>query len=293
MKMILVLCLAAVFAPFSRAAERPASGFARTTSFFVKLGTNRVHYVSLGQGPQTLVLVHGWAGSTHVWNSQVPMFQNKLRLVLIDLPGHGQSDKPQTAYTMEFFARAIDAVLTDAKVEKAVLAGFSMGAPVISRFYRDFPDKVRALVTVDGSLRGFDVTDEQWKQFIAPYRGADYQEAAKKFIGAMFPNPGTEALRDRVLEDVANTPQHVLVGAFEGMFDKASWELKKIDVPLLVVNTKNPFWTEDYEAFVRKLQPKAEYHVIEGTGHFLMLEKPAEFNAFLTEFLQTNGFIAK
>ena len=293
MKMILTLCLAAVLAPFSRAAERPAGGFARTTSFFAKLGTNRVHYVSLGQGPQTLVLIHGWASSTRVWDSQVPAFQNKLRLILVDLPGHGHSDKPQTAYTMEFFASAIDAVLTDAKVEKAVLAGFSMGAPVVSRFYRDHPDKVQALVTVDGSLRGFDATDEQREQFIGPYRGVDYQDAGKKFIGAMFPNPGTDALRDRVIEDAAKTPQHVMVGAFEGMFDKAAWELKKIDVPLLVVNTKNPFWTEDYEAFVRKLQPKADYHVIEGTGHFLMLEKPGEFNALLVKFLQENGFIAK
>jgi pimeloyl-ACP methyl ester carboxylesterase len=292
MKMIFSLGLAAVLVPFARAAE-PPGGFARTTSFFAKLGTNKIHYVSLGQGRQTLVLVHGWAGSTRVWDSQVPAFQNKLRLILIDLPGHGHSDKPQTAYTMEFFARAIDAVLTDAKVEKAVLGGFSMGAPVASKFYRDFPDKVQALVTVDGSLRGFDVTDEQWKQFMAPYRGADYQNAAKKFIGAMFPNPGTDALRDRVLEDVAKTPQHVLVGAFEGMLDKAAWELKKIDVPLLVVNTKNPFWTEDYESYVRKLQPKAEYHVIEGTGHFVMLEKSGEFNALLVKFLQENRFIAK
>ena len=293
MKAILVLSLAAVFIPFARAADTPASGFARTTSFFATFGTNKVHYASLGNGSNTIVFIHGWAGSTDAWRLQVPAFTSKARLILIDLPGHGKSDKPKTAYTMEFFAQAIDAVMTDAKVNKAVLVGFSLGAPVISRFCRNHPEKVQALVTVDGSLRGFDITDEQWKQFIEPYRGVNYQEAGKKFISAMFPNPGTEALRDRVLEDVVKTPQHVMVGAFEGMFDKASWELKKIDVPLLVVNAKSPFWTEDYEAFVRQLQPKAEYHLLEGSGHFLMLEKPAEFNAFLTGFLQKNGFIAK
>jgi len=294
MKWILTLnVVAALFTLPARAAEPPASGFARTTSFFAKLDTNKIHYASLGSGSNTIVFVHGWAGSTDAWRLQVPALASKARLIMIDLPGHGKSDKPRTAYTMDFFARAVDAILQDAKVDRAVLVGFSIGTPVISRFYRDFPAKVQALAAVDGSLRGFDATDEQKEQFIGPYRGAEYQEAAKKFIGAMFPNPGTAELRDRVLDDVVKTPQHVMVSAFEGMFDKAAWELKKIDVPLLVVNAKSPFWAEDYEPYVRKLQSKADYHVIEGAGHFLMLEKPAEFNAFLVEFLQKNGFIAK
>jgi pimeloyl-ACP methyl ester carboxylesterase len=107
----------------------------------------------------------------------------------------------------------------------------------------------------------------------------------------MFPNAGTEALRDRVLADVAKTPQHVMVGAFEAMFDKSAWEPQKIEVPLLVLNTKNPFWNEGYEAYVRKLQPQAVYKVIEGTGHWVMQEKPAEVNAALMDFLQKNKLI--
>jgi pimeloyl-ACP methyl ester carboxylesterase len=298
MKMSLALLLANLVASPTLAAEAtipkpPPNSFVNATSRFAIFGTNKVHYTTLGNGSNTVVFIHGWAGSTDVWRLQVPALAGKARLLLIDLPGHGKSDKPQTAYTMEFFARAVGAVLTDTKVDKAVLAGFSMGTPVICRFYRQFPDKVQALVAVDGSLRGFDTTDEQREQFIGPYRGQEYRERATKFIGAMFPNPGTEALRDRVLEDVRNTPQHVLVSAFEGMFDKAAWEPEKITVPLLVVNAKSPFWTEDYESYVRKLQSKADYHMIEGTGHFLMLERPAEFNAMLVGFLQKNGFISK
>ena len=80
------------------------------------------------------------------WRMQVPAFETKSRVIAIDLPGHGRSDKPQIDYTMDLFARAIDAVLRDAKVDRAVLVGHSMGVPVVRQFYRKYPEKTRALV---------------------------------------------------------------------------------------------------------------------------------------------------
>ena len=59
-----------------------------------------------------------------------------------------------------------------------------------------------------------------------------------------------------------------------------------IAVPLLVVNAKSPIWTPEYVAYVRNLAPQVDYRVIEGPGHFLMLEKPQEFNAAVLDFLQ-------
>ena len=64
------------------------------------------------------------------WHFQVPAFADQARVILIDLPGHGQSDKPKIDYSMDLFARAIDAVLKEAGVEKVVLVGHSMGVAV-------------------------------------------------------------------------------------------------------------------------------------------------------------------
>ncbi len=50
-------------------------------------------------------------------------------MITVDLPGHGESDKPQIAYTMDLFARAVEAVMRDAGVDQAVLVGHSMGTP--------------------------------------------------------------------------------------------------------------------------------------------------------------------
>ena len=74
-------------------------------------------------------------------------------MIAIDLPGHGQSDKPQVTYSMDYFARAVEAVMNDAKAKRAVLVGHSMGTPVARQFYRKYPQKTLAIVIVDGVLR--------------------------------------------------------------------------------------------------------------------------------------------
>ena len=124
-------------------------------SRFTSLGGSRVHYKNYGKGSEAIVFVHGWTCDTTFWDGQRPAFEKQLHTILVDLPGHGLSDKPQTAYTMDLFARAVKAVLDDAGVRKAVLVGHSMGTPVIRQFYRKYPDQVRGLVIVDGALTSF------------------------------------------------------------------------------------------------------------------------------------------
>ena len=267
--------------------QSPGKSLAEAKSHFTKLGTNKIHYLTAGKGRETIVFVHGWSGNSKVWREQIPAFAEKAKLVLIDLPGHGQSEGPQSDYSMDYFAGAVLAVMRDARVDKAVLVGHSMGVPVICRVYHQSPERVAALVAVDGILRRPPITAEQGERIVAPFRSPDYREHTKRFITSMFPVAGTEALRDQVLSETLATPQHVMVGAMEGMFrpTQPDWDVKKVNIPVLVINAKNPMWTADYEKYVRSLSPKTDYRVIEGTGHWVMLEKPAEFNAALLEML--------
>ena len=290
MKTCPALFLAAAVVSWTVAAESTdpsPNPLANAKSRFARLDTNRIHYVTLGAGKDALVIVHGWGARIDSWRFQAPSLAEKARLIFLDLPGHGKSDKPRATYSMDFFARAVDVVMRDARIGKATLVGHSMGTPVICRFYKNHPDKVAALVAVDGALRRFEVTPDQIEGFIGPFRKPEYREHASKFIGSMFPHAGTEALRDRAVADVLKTPQHVMVSAMEEMWrDQDAWAPERIAVPLLVANAKSPFWTPDYEAHVRKIAPQSDYRTMEGVGHFLMLEKPSEFNAMLMDFLQ-------
>jgi len=295
-KIVCFSCVAAALFAFAGCATAPKpKKLAGGKSHFASFGTNKVHYVTVGRGRQTIVFVHCWAGNLGFWREQVPAFADKARLVLIDLPGHGQSDKPHPAYTMDFFASAVLAVMRDARVDKATLVGHSMGGPVICCVYRQAPEKVAALVSVDGLLRRPQGTPEDAEKFVAPFRTPEYREHVKQFVGSFFPVPGTEALRDQVLSEMFATPQYVMVGAMEGMFgpDQPDWGLKTVNVPVLVINARRPMWNANYENYVRSLSPQTEYRMMDGVGHWLMLEKPAEFNAALTDLLRKYDLMAK
>ena len=196
---------------------------------------------------------------------------------------------------MNYFASAVVAVMQDAQVEKATLIGHSMGGPVIYRVYHQVPEKVSALVVLDAFLRRPNVPPAQASEFITPLRTPQYREFTRQFFGAMFPAPGTEPLRDSVLSEMVATPQPVMVDAMEGMFDpdQPDWSLPKTDLPLLAINSKGQMWDADGKDYIQSLSPKADYHVMEGVGHWFMLERPAEFNSLLTDLLRKYNLIAK
>jgi sigma-B regulation protein RsbQ len=279
----------------------------QSESRFAKLDGARVHYVSYGKGDDALVLIHGWTQSIDAaWRDQIPEFAKHYRVIALDLPGHGKSDKPQFSkepvpkdqprkpfvYSMDHFARAVEAVMRDAKVKRAVLAGHSMGTPVARQFYRKYPEKTLGIIIVDGSLRPFGnqaIVD----QLIANLRSPNYTAAIDQMFGMMF-GPGLPAeAQQRIKASTAKTPQYVLVSAFEGMADSGIWGEDKINLQVLAIMAKNPFYPPNVEESFRGIAPKMEFHLWDGVGHFLMMEKPKEFNAAVIAWLDKNGLLKK
>jgi pimeloyl-ACP methyl ester carboxylesterase len=271
-------------------AQPPADPLAKAPSHFVTSDGLRVHYKSLGEGKTALVLVHDWTGSMEGWRYQVRALDGKPRLILIDLPGHGKSDKPEVNYTMDRFARAVDAVLADAGVDQAVLAGHSMGTPVARQYYRLYPKKVKGLVVVDGALRA--IGKPMADKFLANWEGPGFKDKVGKLIETMFANKKAPAeFREAVKAVSQATPQQVALSALRGRFDPALWKDDEIRVPVLVVLAKNPLWDADYEKYVRRIAPQVEYQVWDAVGHFLHAEEPEAFNKLLVAFLKKQGVL--
>jgi pimeloyl-ACP methyl ester carboxylesterase len=253
-------------------------------SKFATLNGAKIHYQSWGQGSDAFVLVHGWSSNLTAWSYQIPDLAKRGRVVALDLPGHGQSDKPQLAYTMDHFAAAIEAVMKDAKVERAVLLGHSMGTPVVRQFYRKYPKKTLAIVIVDGGLRPFG--DKAMRdQFVSMVRAPNYKDVLKPMFGQMS-GLASAADQERIIESSYSTPQFVLVSAMESMNDDALYTTTdKINVPVLAILAKSPFWPPDTEEFLKGLAPDLEYYMWEGVDHFLHLEKSKDFNNAVIAFV--------
>ncbi len=269
--------------------DEPANPLDKAPSHYATSDGMKIHYKTLGTGKTALVFVHGWTCDMTSWRYQVPGFDGKVRMVLVDLPGHGKSDKPKIDYTMDVFAKAVDAVMTDARVEKAVLVGHSMGTPVVRQYYRLYPEKVVGLIAVDGRLQKLNFPPEVLKKFIAQLEGPDFKATAGKFIDAMLTKDMPAEVRKHLKESYPAAPQHVAVSAMKAMMDPSIWKDDPIKVPTQAIMAKSGVWTPEYEKAVRKMVPGIDYQMMEGVGHFLMMEKPREFNALMMTFLKKNG----
>jgi pimeloyl-ACP methyl ester carboxylesterase len=275
------VCVAAFLIVTAAAAPAQPPGVSRTTD----LDGSKIHYTEYGTGENALLFVHGWACDETFWAGQAAALGAKFHVITIDLPGHGQSDKPQIAYTMDLYARAIDAVLQEAKTKAAVLVGHSNGTPVIRQFYRKFPHKTRALVIVEGALRPFG-DKAMMEKFVARLKAPDYEENAGKLIDSMTSPVQDAALRGKIKTAMLRTPQSVASSEFDSTLDDALWKPDKINVPVLMILAKQPAWSAEYEQFVRGLVPDLDYQMWEGVSHFLMMEQPERFNSALIAFLE-------
>jgi len=291
---IFALNLALGIAP-ANMARKPAASDGESRYAKLDLGTGataRIHYKSYGKGREALVLIHGWTCNLDNWRDAIPDLAKRNRVIAIDLPGHGQSDKPEAAYTMDLFARAVDAVMREAKVERAVLVGHSMGTPVARQFYRKYPQKTLGIVIVDGALLPFG-DKKMMEGLIAGFRGPKYKESGQQMFAAMAgPNLSTE-IKDRIQASFLNTPQQVIVSAMEGMADDSIWVPDQINVPVLAIMAKSPFYPANMEELYRKTAPDLSYHAWQGVGHFLMMEKPQEFSAAVIVFLDNKKLLKK
>ena len=99
--------------------------------------------------------------------------------------------------------------------------------------------------------------------------------------------------QQRIKASFLNTPQHVLVSAMEGMADDSIWGPDQIKVPVLAIMARNPFYPADIEQRFRGIAPNLEFQMWEGVGHFLMMEKPKQFNDAVIAFLDKNALLKK
>ncbi len=284
--------LGAMLSSFATIAAAADSDLASAPSRFATLDGAKVHYKVLGQGEPTLVLVHGWTCNLGFWKGQAGPLSTAMRIVAIDLPGHGESDRPEIAYTMPLFARAVDAVLRHAKIEQAVLAGHSMGTAVVWQFARLVPAKTLALIAVDGSFRAFVTTEADRQKWAARYKGQDYKTAMAGVIDNLIGKLEDPSLAREIKTEMLKTPQHVASSAAYEMSDPRIFTTEpKLGVPVLAIYADAPHWSANYKKAIEAFIPKLDYQTMSGVGHFLMMEKPADFNRRVLTFLRAQGLL--
>jgi pimeloyl-ACP methyl ester carboxylesterase len=261
-----------------------------TKSRMVKFDGVKINYYDVGnaKADSALVFVHCWTCNAEFWRDSIKAFPNH-RVLAMDLPGHGTSDKPKRDYSIDYFAKSVNAVMKHAGVKRAVLAGHSMGTPIVRKYYELYPDKTLGLIIVDGALLPYG-NREELEKFFAPMF-ADYAGNAPRFLDGMLPTTMDDKLRVFIRSSMLSTPDYVAVSAMKLMNEDAYAKHGTISVPVLSVMAPSAFWPKDIEAKYRGIAPNHEFLMWPGTTHFLQMERPKEFNEAVAAFIAKNKLL--
>jgi pimeloyl-ACP methyl ester carboxylesterase len=240
----------------------------------------RIYVDDAGRGDTPLLFVHSLAGNTHHWEKQLEHVRRNGCGIAYDMRGHGKSDPPRdNDYSLEAGADDIQAVLDALGVDHAILVAHSMGAGVATVFAASRPERVAGLLLVDpvGDQR---LAPDEMQQFLVALESAHYERFIRDYWRQIIgPN---EALQERLLEDLDNTPRAAVVGML--------WALQRTNLSDCILAYDGPKKAvvtphNDFPFSLHNIDPALQPPtVIEGTGHWLQLEKPEELNAILDRF---------
>jgi pimeloyl-ACP methyl ester carboxylesterase len=243
-----------------------------------------LHYEEAGAGDPSLLFVHGWTCNLTHWRAQVEHFSARHRVVAVDLRGHGKSDAPEQEYTMEGYADDIAWLCRELSIERTVVIGHSMGGIVTLVAAARYPELVQAAVLVDAAFPPRMGAAQRLAPVIEALSGPDYLEFAANFIENMF-SPADDPLRKAEIKaGMLATPQHVMLSSMRGnaQIDSAA-VASAIRQPVLVISAGHIGFSDP--SVMSTQYPHMRFAQTTGSGHFNMVEVPAQVNAMLERFL--------
>jgi pimeloyl-ACP methyl ester carboxylesterase len=307
------LCLTSLVAPSSAhaaAAEAPPLSIdldafdARKKTVALPNGET-LAYIDMGKpAGEPVVLIHGYTDSARDWVPLLPYLSSDLRLILVDLRGHGKSGKPECCYTRLDFAYDIKLLLDQLHIGKAAIVGHSLGSIVAQTFAEYWPERTSRVVLIastGGVKPGKNARPPQF-DFVASIRELKEPIAADSpFMIAWWdsPTPVDPDFIRREREDAAAIPLRVWLAVLDqglsvsaggpagaaGYFDIQS-TLPRLKAPtLLLWGSKDPIMEEPMRKTLRDGLPHAQVKIFEGLGHNPFWEQPEAVATVLNAFL--------
>lgn len=243
-------------------------------------------------GAQTLLLVHGFPLDSRMWREQLSGLAGRARVIAPDLRGHGLSDAPQGPYSMEQHSDDLAALLDHLGVERAIVAGLSMGGYVTLAFWRRHPERVAGLALVDTRAEPDTPAGKANRDVTA---GRVQETGPRMLVDDMMPkllapqNLADERIAAPLREMILGQPIAGLTGALQALRDRADSTptLPTITVPTAVIVGEADAITPPADAAAMAAQiPGAQLVVIRQAGHLSPMENPLAVNQALIELIE-------
>jgi 3-oxoadipate enol-lactonase len=241
----------------------------------VRVNGVELAYERSGAGRVPLVLVHGYPLDHSIWKEVLPLLETDFDVVLPDLRGFGQSELVQVQFTLRDMAADILGLLDHLNIDKAVVAGHSMGGYISLAFARDWPERVAGLGLIATQAQA-DTPERKQARYTAAdgMIGSGVKAVAQDMPPKLTPD---ERVRVFVRDLIAKQRPVGLVGALKAMATRedAMMLLAMFRFPVVVIHGKADVLIPVERARdIQEAFPKAHLVELTGVGHMPMMEAP-------------------
>lgn len=256
------------------------------------IGDINIAYDDVGEG-LPVIFIHGSPFNRSMWKAQVEYFRSEYRVVTYDLRGYGETTVVPGKTTLELFANDMAGLLDFLGIAAGVVVGLSTGGQIALEFYRQFPQRVAALVLADTSARAETPQGRQTRYELAErlVREGMYTFAEEFLLRMLAPltiqqQPEVAA---RVLTMMRSTHPEGVAAALRGRAERRDYVplLTAIKTPTLIAVGRDDTFTPVAESeLMHNSINSSELVVIDEAGHMPNMEQPGAFNAALELFLK-------
>lgn len=253
-----------------------------------------VHYRDEGRNnKKTVVLLHGFLQNLDVWSSYVLSYMHHLRVITIDLPGHGQTETFSETHSMDFMARMVKTVLDEAGVDQCVMIGHSMGGYVALAFAEKHPYLLRGLGLINSHALPDSEEHRHWRQAICEQVKENRASYIVNFVPTLFDEHNRAGLSQDIkdLQDQClETRSESIIAAQNGMMNRPSRidVLRQLEVPILFIYGKNDNRIPLELAISQAMIPHhAEILILDNVGHMAFIEEREYVKPRIKNFVDT------
>ena len=267
----------------------------RKENVTTKVNNTTIAYNQYGNGDTTLLFVHGWCINKEYWDEQVRYFSDKYRVVALDLPGFGKSDKNRSEWTFEEYAEDINEFIKDQQLKNVILIGHSMSGDILLLMDTKYPASVIGIVGIDNLKKpGVKFSDEENREIEGFFKMMDSSFSGTVDLytrNNLFPPSADTAIVNRVVNDFKMNDSAIAIKVLRSLMDISQKErdmMQQLSHKLYLINSDGDFTHID--SLKKYCKASADVVYVSGTGHYPMIEKPSEFNSAVEKVI---GMIGK
>ena len=253
-----------------------------------------LHYETHGTAGAWLTFSHSLACSTAMWAPQVAEFSKRYRILSFDTRGHGRSEAPGGAYTLEQMAEDLAGLFKQLGITQTHYCGLSMGGMIGQTFALKYPGVFKSLTLADTTSRYPAEAAGAWADRIKIAQTQGMQPLVEPTLGRWFTEPFRKARPDvmqAIGAQIAATPVAGYVGCCQAIPKiNVTQRLKEITCPVLVIVGEQDMGTPLAMAEeIHANAPGSKLAVLSPAAHLSNLEQPEAFNQALDGFLKSAG----